>query len=107
MNTLRALLPLGLMLLALTTLWSGPAVSADAPEECVTCMVLEDPSETPTDVYGVLMYRLDLAGDPPDPFVAEALREKRPQARPEQRSAARPSQEPEPARVPLRPPRLA
>lgn len=107
MTTLRALLSIGLLICALSTLWAGHVSFSDAPEECMVCVALEDPSDMPTDAYGVLMHRLDLAGDPPDPFVAEPARLKRPHAKPEQGAATPVLPDPESARVLLRPPRVA
>ncbi len=107
MSLARIALLIGTLVLALTTLWDGGDALAHAPEQCVRCSVAESPDDVPTDAYGALMYRLDLAGDPPDSFVAEVMRAAGREARPEHASISPSLLEPEPARVPLRPPRQA
>lgn len=107
MSIARIALLIGTLVLALSSLWAGQDALAHAPEQCVRCTVAESPDDVPTDAYGALMYRLDLAGDPPDSFVAEVIRSAGREARPEHASHIPLLLEPEPARVPLRPPRPA
>lgn len=107
MSIARIALLIGTLVLALTTFGVGQDAFADAPEQCVRCTVAESPDDVPTDVYGALMYRLDLAGDPPDSFVADVMRPDGREARPVHVSLIPLLLEPEPARVPLRPPRLS
>lgn len=107
MSSARAFLLIGVLLFALSALWAGQRALADAPEQCVNCASFEFPDATPTDAYGALMHRLDLVGDPPDPFVADVLQRARGMARPERIASALVLQDPEHTRVPLRPPRAA
>lgn len=107
MSIARIALMIGTLVLALSTLWTGQDALAHAPEQCVCCTVAESPDDVPTDAYGALMHRLDLAGDPPDSFVAEMMRPDGREARPEHPSFILSRLEPLPARVPLRPPRVS
>lgn len=107
MSIARIALLIGTLVLALTTFVVGQDAFAHAPEQCVSCTVAESPDDVPTDAYGALMYRLDLAGDPPDSFVAEVIRSNGREVRPVRAAHISLLLEPEPARVPLRPPRLS
>ncbi|WP_374336532.1 hypothetical protein [Methyloversatilis sp.] len=107
MSILRQLLATALLLLALSLVGAGSASSSDAPEQCATCSAFSDSTDLASGVYAVLMHRLDLAGDPPDPFVAEPARAACPHARPALTVVQTALLQPEPARVPLRPPRRA
>ncbi|WP_018412723.1 hypothetical protein [Methyloversatilis thermotolerans] len=93
--------------LAVHLQWPGASALADAPQECVECEVVETPDFAPTDVYGVLMHKFELAGDPPDNFVAEVRRRPAREARPEWVAGFLALLDPHASRVLLRPPRLA
>lgn len=95
-----------LLALAVHLQWTGASTLVDAPQECVECEVVEFPDLTPSDAYGVLMHSFEVAGDPPDSFVADIRRRPAREARPEWVAGYPALRRPDAPRVLLRPPRL-
>lgn len=111
MVLVRTFLFIGLCLIALSSAWSGTDdtvhLAADAPFECETCTGVEVTPAGLHDARTALIHFLDVAGDASDPFVAAAPDGRLPAARPALSTAIFTLQQPEPAWVPLRPPRFA
>ena len=111
MVLVRTFLFIGLCLIALSSAWIGTDdavhLAADAPFECETCTGVEAAPSVLLDARTALIHFLDAAGDASDPFVAAAPDGRLPAARPALSTAIFTLQQPEPAWVPLRPPRFA
>ena len=67
----RTLLFIGLMLIALSSLWTSADTtvddSFDAPFGCETCTGVEASLDVPLDPHSALSHFLSIAGDPTDP----------------------------------------
>jgi hypothetical protein len=107
----RTLLFIGLMLIALSSIWTSAGTSIDdsfdAPFGCETCTGVEASLNVPLDPHGALLQFLSIAGDPTDPVVAHIIPGRSFSARPALDDEVFSQQQPEPAQVLLRPPRLA
>jgi hypothetical protein len=107
----RTLLFIGLMLIALSSLWTSADTavddSFDAPFGCETCTGVEASLDVPLDPHSALSHFLSIAGDPTDPVAAHIIPGRSFSTRPALDSEIFAQQQPEPAQVLLRPPRLA
>lgn len=107
----RTLLFIGLMFIALSSLWTSADTAVDdgfdAPFGCETCTGVEASLAVPLDAHGALIHFLNIAGDPTDPVAAHIIPSRAFAVRPALGGEVFVQPLPEPAQVLLRPPRFA